>query len=737
MAGNAFDDIGAVTLGGTVTPIAVRANPFDDIGAPPNEDPGYISLALRNALGQGLGLGFGDEITAAARSAFGSETYDEALEDERTRIEQSRQAHPWLSTGAELAGGIATPGMGAARFVQGAGSLLGRVGRSSAVGAGFGGVSGFGSGEGGLASRAESAVDGGVIGAGIGAALPALVSAYRRVRGVTVNPGDEEIAARRYFADKLRSQGLDENALQAELDRGQAATRFLRGSASLPETIADAGGVPTQRILRGIKVGGDDGDLISTRLGERQGGTIDFADRPTGSAPANQYERLREDVRLAMNSPREDYAARLARAEKGRDAEANKLYDVAYKNSEPFDLSDVIQRYALRVMDEPDPKHRRTLLLALHYFDPHGYSGREIIEAADRRLTEVDRRISAMAAEGEDITEVVTRRNALERDLRQRVEQQLNAPETRQKIRYGVNNIERFDKGKMALDDQIELATGNLRRLLVMLKNDLVSAVHSPAELGGPPRNAAYLAARDNFASKSDIIEAAKRGRSFAAGDTMLTDAEWAAMTPTEKSMFRTGQESEMARSMANTTLGPTTDFTRKLRTPAVNEQLTMTLPPLSGRSVEFPGGNREKLAEILSREQRMSQTAGSVLGNSSTAEKVVDAIDVGRITRMMRSLQTSGGVIQAGAGALGDYLERRAAIKGPRARYLAEQMLSADPDVQRGFLDLVRAEFDANTARRITDAASEWMVAIEKAAAAQGAKELAADRNRKKVGAR
>lgn len=80
--------------------------------------PGFLATAA-----QGLTFGFGDELTAGARSLFGRTPYDTALAEERAGLEKYREDHPMMAMGAELAGSLPTaliPGLGAARLAQGA-----------------------------------------------------------------------------------------------------------------------------------------------------------------------------------------------------------------------------------------------------------------------------------------------------------------------------------------------------------------------------------------------------------------------------------------------------------------------------------------------------------------------------------------------------------------------------------------------------------------------------------------
>lgn len=169
------------------------------------------SDALAQAVGQGATFGFGDEATAAVRAAApgfsnwmmsgpalqrdesigGSNPppqtvstaptfqgrYDEELARERAKAQQFRKDSPALSIGGNIAGGLASTGAAAVAGVPlafgAAPSLGGNMVRVGAVGAGLGGVQGFGEGEGGFENRVmKGALPGAAFGGAVGAAMP-------------------------------------------------------------------------------------------------------------------------------------------------------------------------------------------------------------------------------------------------------------------------------------------------------------------------------------------------------------------------------------------------------------------------------------------------------------------------------------------------------------------------------------------------------------------------------------
>lgn len=139
----------ALQQAGPVQAPPVQVTPTPEISKP---------AEAARALGQGLSLGFSEELEAALRSGSISGPEYEAIRD-RLRIQQQafREQQPALATGLELAGGLALPGVG----------LMGRVpslARSIATGAGLGAAQGVG-------TATEDVGGGAVTGAMLGGAL--------------------------------------------------------------------------------------------------------------------------------------------------------------------------------------------------------------------------------------------------------------------------------------------------------------------------------------------------------------------------------------------------------------------------------------------------------------------------------------------------------------------------------------------------------------------------------------
>lgn len=138
-------------------------------------DP-MVGLA-RAALGQGLGMGWGDEAEAWLRSKLGSEDYATNVKRIRDEYAQYSKESPFISGAAEFAGGVAPgvalmlvpggQGVGATQIARSTGATMARMG---GLGALSGAISGAGNATEG--DRLGGAAAGAALGGTFGAAVP-------------------------------------------------------------------------------------------------------------------------------------------------------------------------------------------------------------------------------------------------------------------------------------------------------------------------------------------------------------------------------------------------------------------------------------------------------------------------------------------------------------------------------------------------------------------------------------
>jgi hypothetical protein len=170
---------------------------------------------LHSAIGgglQGLTFGLGDELAARVASIHPGIDYEEALPFFRKDLEKSRQDHPYITTGAEIAGAVAAP-VGA---IASTGSLPLRMAKSAATTGALSGFYGFNAGEGGFQDRAAGALPQAGMGAVIGAAIPGAGSALQTLLNSNLaNAAIKKGAKGAPSSDELKAIG---NALYKEVD---------------------------------------------------------------------------------------------------------------------------------------------------------------------------------------------------------------------------------------------------------------------------------------------------------------------------------------------------------------------------------------------------------------------------------------------------------------------------------------------------------------------------------------
>jgi hypothetical protein len=198
-------------------------------------------------MAQGATLGFADELEARAQALLTGKTYDEAVEDIRSKLAAYQEARPIEATAYEVGGALAP-----ALLPGGQASLLRAAGR----GAVEGGIYAFGTGEGDVAERAAR-IPGGVVGGGLGGGagygvgkaiskpVNALADAARRMvggRGSTIVENEiQRLTQQTGKTPDEIAQDIIEGRLLAENKTIRAAVRSLRAKGGEASTILEAG----------------------------------------------------------------------------------------------------------------------------------------------------------------------------------------------------------------------------------------------------------------------------------------------------------------------------------------------------------------------------------------------------------------------------------------------------------------------------------------------------------------
>lgn len=221
---------------------------FEDAQSLPSKALDFMTGYTRSIIGQGMGMGLGDEAEAGVRSLIpGQGGYTENLDRIRSEQEKFSQDHPVIATGAEIAGGMVPAVLSRGKTAPA--SLTRATGRAMGEGAGYGAAYGFGTGEG-VEDRISGAGLGGALGGAVGAVASPLSfgaawagrelgrPAFNRIRSL-VNPDAE--AARRVAG-----------AIETDAGQGltQAQQAYARQASGQPVTNMDSGGETTRALAR-------------------------------------------------------------------------------------------------------------------------------------------------------------------------------------------------------------------------------------------------------------------------------------------------------------------------------------------------------------------------------------------------------------------------------------------------------------------------------------------------------
>lgn len=287
------------------------------------KEPASKIAGIARSASQGFSFGLADEAEAAARSLLPNRTYAGEVGKVRGELAQFREENPKTALVSEIAGGLFTPGLGAAgavragrtavaqggRIANAAQAVARPVARSAAL---QGALAGAGSAEGGVAERGAGAVigglTGGVVGGTLGAATGAVARrASRRAQGSSMTP-DVGVADVVAMAQKANIK------LPAKL-REAAQT----GS---PETrVMDVLGVRGVRRAAGIRtIGGDAGASVEEAMQDRLARTPERLQRAafsTGRRTENVVEAVEDLVRQ-------------------REAASRPLYESTFQNAAPI-----------------------------------------------------------------------------------------------------------------------------------------------------------------------------------------------------------------------------------------------------------------------------------------------------------------------------------------------------------------------------------------------------------------
>lgn len=270
----------------------------------------------RALLGQGLGMGWGDEAEAWLRSKLpGGRSYEEEVSDLRRKYAAFQERNPVGSNVAEFVGGaiptaaslLATPFTGGAaapvaaaataRTAGTLGRLASQYGRTATIGGATGAVTGAGVADEG--DRLNEAVVGGLLGGAAGVAVPAVIKggagAVRMARDALAK-GDDETA--RVASERINQVLERANMTPAEAEARVLVDQFKGIPSSLANVDPKMAAALERAAVRGEGTERIVVDELAPRLeGSRQRGVVQTQQRLGAGDLFQQEEAIARELR--------------------------------------------------------------------------------------------------------------------------------------------------------------------------------------------------------------------------------------------------------------------------------------------------------------------------------------------------------------------------------------------------------------------------------------------------------
>lgn len=589
-------------------------------------------------------------------------TYDQRYSDELTRqrgqTAADAKAYPVMTTGANVAGTLATAGAlsflpgGQTLLGGGATSLPGAMVRGAASGAVLGGTQGFGEGEGGFDQRLKSAGTGAAVGGVVGGVLPAVGS------GVG------------YLYEKFAPGAL--RAVGNVADKFTTTAPARSGSAAAPE-----GGMVTQNSLAAtiadnsrIAAGNIEGDAAAKRL------ALEIA-RSGGSTQARQrLADLGEGAFLADTSKGTTRLANLGAILPG---EAGEKYTAAFgqRNRETG------QRFLGAMGDQanvPSIHDTRRFLEARRTTDSPTTPFGESAEGIYARARDAGLNISPQMQRLLDENPIV--RQAFDRVTRENAATRLGTD------RAPLDPVNLMHQTKQAIVDIATATTtgGNpTQRAYRDLADDFVRSFKeaNPAVRAADARYREMKSLYDNVSGEGWLTHGQnfmKTGNTDAAievSPSALADYI-PRLTQEQLQAFRVGAANTM-RDAA--TSGP--ESTRRLaKSIADNQIMQQKLTEIYGPEVA------DRLMKRATAERAFAETQNKVLQGSQTAERLASMADEAALSIPQGGATTPASLVQA---VLNGYAKARQPSEAVRSR-LADLLANPDPRANAETLALIDA---------------------------------------------
>ena len=544
----------------------------------------------RALLGQGLGMGWGDEAEAWLRAKVGEKSYEDNLKEINQEYAKFAQQNPYAAPITEFAGGVLpmaasylatglTGGAAApaavATTARSTGALarlaaqLGKnlpnnpLARGAVVGGGTGAIAGAGSAEEG--DRAKGAIIGGTVGTGFGVGLPLVI----RGGGALGTFVKDRFSRSPEYIEK-RAAGKVNTALERSgiTPSEAAASMSLDRAAGIPSTLAN-----TTRPTVGLAE-------IVTAKSERAGDTLGDV---LEANKAGGRERVVGQARRGIGNKGDFYQQEQDMVQNLR-ANANDLYEDAYK------FGTVNDPTITRVLQNPRFKT---------FFD-------EAKKIADNERLAAELR-------GEDPSKYVLDDIFIADELGNIALSKLPDVRTLDYIKRGMDAV--VNKGYKG--EGMSSAEANS---LKDLKKAMVGALDKATEVDGV---SAYKVARQQYAGDAEVLDALRTGMDdFKKLDPEQIVSMMKGFSTAEKEAFKTGA----VRSIYATVMDPSSNINaaqRLIGSPEMKDRLM----PLFPSQAKF-----DLFKAALDREHQLFQQANRIMAGSPSARRLagIEAFDAG-----------------------------------------------------------------------------------------------------------
>jgi len=518
---------------------------------------------VRALLGQGLGMGWGDEGEAWLRSKLGSKSYEDNLAKIRDEYAQYSAENPYAAGSLEFAGGM-LPAVGMMLTPGGQPAALAQTGRASAgflsrlaqspmarsiaAGGTTGAVAGAGTATEG--ERGSGAGTGALMGTTLGAAIPIGMrtagSGYNwlKERLMPTPQGIQDRASAKML-DTLKQAQLTPQQIEAVM-RKDASMRVPSTIANVDPAMVDLAEAVAQRVGSGRQV-------IAKTLGEQKAGIRD-----------RTYGQVKQGLK-----PGEFYADEDRLVKELRDF-AGTAYDDAYN------VGSVNDPKIMTILEQPEVKSVYDLARQI----ASGEANLAKVRGQDPSKFKLEPLYIADAEGNIKVSSIP--------DVR-----------TLDYMKRAMDAI--IKSGYSSTDATVKTQAGTLKGMRNELRDRLKTVVPE------------YDTALTKYAGDMEVIDAMRAGMDkFRGMDHEEVAKLVKGMSPSEKEAFRTG----VARDIYGQIMGPAS-----VRNSAQNvigsPEMQQKLMPLFDDPAHF-----KLFKAALERESQLFNQANSILANSSTARR-------------------------------------------------------------------------------------------------------------------